>query len=45
MGLSSEGFDILQAHDKAGTGKSSDDPIMRMLSGRLEFDSSNHGLC
>ena len=45
MGLSNEGFDILQAPDKAGTGKSSDDLIMRMLrstllNGKGEYDGS-----
>ena len=31
MGLSKGGFDILQAPDKAETGKSSGDPIMSKL--------------
>ena len=35
MGLSKEGFDILQAPDKAETGKSSGDPIMSKLKGTL----------
>ena len=34
MSLNNEGFDVLQAHDKAGR-KSSDDPIMRMLRNTL----------
>ena len=45
MSLSREGFDILQAPDKAETGKSSDDPIMRMLrstllNGKGKYDGS-----
>ena len=44
MGLNNEGFDVLQAHDKAGR-KSSDDPIMRMLrstllNGKGKYDGS-----
>ena len=34
MSLNTEGFDVLQAHDKAGR-KSGDDPIMRMLRNTL----------
>ena len=34
MSLNNEGFDVLQAHDKAGR-KSGDDPIMRMLRNTL----------
>ena len=45
MSSSKEGFDILQAPDKAETGKSSDDPIMRMLrsallNGKGKYDGS-----
>jgi hypothetical protein len=44
MSLSNEGFDILQAHDKAGR-KSSDDPVVRMLrnallNGKGKYDGS-----
>jgi hypothetical protein len=43
MGLSTEGFDILQAPDKAGTEKSSDDPIMRMLRNTLLNGKGKYG--
>jgi len=44
MSLNNEGFDVLQAHDKAGR-KSSDDPIMRvlkntLLNGKGKYDGS-----
>ena len=44
MSLNIEGFDVLQAHDKAGR-KSGDDPIMRMLrntlpNGKVKYDGS-----
>jgi hypothetical protein len=45
MSLSRGGFDILQAPDKAETGKSSGDPIMSklkstLLNGKEKYDGS-----